>query len=145
MFKYDINDKGAIRKTYYRIHHTFLSYSKFIIISIIRIEKENKWQFFWLPLYHIVSLWFPGFAILRFQGGTRSRLGFTSFFYIVSFKKTRPPVKPGGPLLYFANDIYVKYSAPGHFLLLFCFPGHAGGCLFQESEPVLLKWQGKNK
>jgi hypothetical protein len=82
---------------------------------------------FWLPLYHIVSLWFPGFAILRFQGGTRSRLGFTSYFYIVSFKKTWPPVKPGGPLLYFANEIYVIDSAPGHFLLLFLISGTCRG------------------
>ena len=58
---------------------------------------------FLLPLYHMVSLWFSVSAVLRFQEVIRSRLGFTSFFYIVSFKETRPPVKPGGSLLWEAK------------------------------------------
>ena len=49
--------------------------------------------------------------------------GFTSFFYKVSFSKTWPPVKPGGSPLTSINNIFVKGSAPGHFLLLFLLSG----------------------
>jgi hypothetical protein len=53
--------------------------------------------------------------------------GFTSFFYIVSFSKTWPPVKPGGSPLTSINNIFVKESAPGHFLLLFLISGTCRG------------------
>jgi hypothetical protein len=104
-----------------------------MIAGALLAQGASLFSSFWLPLYHIVSFFFSVSAVLRFQGGTRSRLGFTSF-YIVSFKETRPPVKPGGPLLYFANEIYVIDSAPGHFLLLFLISGTCRGLSLYNAQ-----------